>query len=82
MLSCPLLAQARQAEDLLKSWDHIMQQDTNSWVFEYDTNQQYTRVVYTNGYKYSETSKKTTSLGDIVGGIISRMHYTRVYTTY
>ena len=82
IMSIGTVAKAAYVEDVLYRWQEIGQYAGEAGVVHYTVNQQYKRITFVNGYDYTQSSQNITSAGDILGGIFSRIQYTRNYRTY
>lgn len=82
IMSIGTVAKAAYVEDVLYRWQEIGQDAGDAGIIHYTTNQQYKRITFVNGYDYTQSSENVTSFMDRIGGIFSRIQYTRNYRTY
>lgn len=82
IISIGNIANAAHINTVLYRWQSIGQTTTDGFVFNYETNHQYKDITFLNGYTYKQSSENITSFRDIVGGIFSRVQYTRTFSTY
>lgn len=81
IISIGNIANAAQIDTVLYRWQQIGQ-TTDAGVLNYKTNMQYKDITFVNGYTYKESSTDITSVWDRLGGIFSRVQYTRTFSTY
>lgn len=76
------ISKAIYIDTVLYRWQKIGQTTPEGLVLNYETNHQYKDITFVNGYTYTQSSEDITSFWDMVGGIYSRVQYTRTFRTY
>lgn len=82
IISIGHITKAAQIDTVLYRWQDIRQTSAEGLDLHYETNHQYKDITFRNGYTYTQSSENITSIWDRIGGIYSRIQYTRNFSTY
>lgn len=82
IISIGTVSNAAQIDTVMWKWHDIFQVTSTGHSLNYQTNKQFKRITFVNGYSYTTKSRNITTIWDNMMGVVRKTEKIRTFRTY